>query len=482
MSGHGARSIAINSAYLSSAKAIVSAARAIYAILLAKYLGAAAYGLYNYGFSWYLVLIPFTGLGLGAVVLHEVGRRRDGAGDIAGQTLVLRVLAGALIASIAALSAVALEGKGELRTLLLVFSLAILGRGVALAFNSVFQAYEVSRNTFLLDVTFRLMEVGIGVGLLISGYGVIELAILHSISWVLQAVAGGLLARKNIPEIHFPWNPTAFGRLLVKGAPFLVGAVSLAWLMQGPLLLFKYMHGTGPDLGYLALALQALFIIGAVLAEVALAALPVLARSVARNDGKSVLFVDIALRSGLLISGVLAISGYTVGGYLVQGLLGGEYHSVVSLLPWTLVLVGPYFLAHTFTSVLAAHGRYHTVMAINLLGAAAFTLAFLALGGEGHPASAVISIAIGFITLLCCQLRILAVDCPGKPLFGIAAAGAVTIAIGLSVTIALSSLSWVGGILGLAALLLSAALTRTIRASDINGLRSLLVRKTSADA
>ncbi|MCK5360124.1 MAG: oligosaccharide flippase family protein, partial [Gammaproteobacteria bacterium] len=75
----GIRSILANTAYLSFARSLTGIVRIVYAVLLARYLGAEAYGFFNYGLSWYLIFIPLAALGLDSVLIREIGRDRGNA-------------------------------------------------------------------------------------------------------------------------------------------------------------------------------------------------------------------------------------------------------------------------------------------------------------------------------------------------------------------------------------------------------------------
>jgi O-antigen/teichoic acid export membrane protein len=168
--------------------------------------------------------------------------------------------------------------------------------------------------------------------------------------------------------------------------------------------MYRYQEGIGVDLGQLALALQALFIIGAIVSELGGAALPVLSRSVDRGDGKGDHYVDLVLRGGLLMSGVLTITAMAIGPWLVDLLLGPSYALTAVLLPWTLILIAPYFWINTLSSMIVAHGRYWMVMINNALGALIFTLVFPLLVSEFNLPGVVFALTLGLVASVFGQL------------------------------------------------------------------------------
>ncbi len=404
MSNSGIRSIAINTAYLSSARLITSISRAIYAVLLAKFLGSELYGLFNYGVSWYVLLVPVSVLGLDGILIHEIGRDRKQAEHLVGLTLSMRTVSTLIISIFSFLFACFFEPDPLSRQLLFIFSVALFGRGLSLWSNSVFKAYEASNYVFLLEVVFRLLDVLLGVVLLFSGYGVIEIALVHAGSWLLQGMAGIVVLKLHLLNVKMIWDLQASLYYAKKGIPFLIGGFVFGWLLQGPIVMYRHFEGLGVELGQLALALQALFIIGAIVGEVGGAALPVLARSVDRADGKTERYVDIIFRVGAVMSGVLSITATAISPWLVGLLFGDNYLVVAKLLPWTLILVAPYFWIPSFTSLIVAYDRYKIIMINYAVGALVFTLAFLLLVSTFDLLGVVLSLGLGLIATVACHL------------------------------------------------------------------------------
>ncbi len=72
----GAIKILSNAKYLYFALLTSQGLRFVYMLILARMLGAELYGVFSYGQSWYLMFLPLTGLGLGAMLSREVGKNR----------------------------------------------------------------------------------------------------------------------------------------------------------------------------------------------------------------------------------------------------------------------------------------------------------------------------------------------------------------------------------------------------------------------
>ena len=95
--------------------------RIVYAVLLARFLGAEVYGFFNYGLYWYLIFIPFAALGLDFVLIREIGRNRKNTSRLLTDTLVLRALASLLVAAMCFAIGYFVDVDANSRILLAVF-------------------------------------------------------------------------------------------------------------------------------------------------------------------------------------------------------------------------------------------------------------------------------------------------------------------------------------------------------------------------
>lgn len=403
----GARSVLSNAFYLASARTIASLARVIYALLLARVLGAELYGAYNYGLSWYLVFLPLAALGMDAILVRQIGRSRDNAASLIGQSLVLRGISSLSFAVLSVLLGWSLDTDPTARQLLLIFSLALLGRSLSQWCNIMFVAHESSRFVLQLELLFRVLEVVVGIILLSLGFGLLAITIVHAGCWLAQGLFGHRLVRRHLNRVEPSRDARALVSLIRLGIPFVLIAFAGSWLTQGPIIVFRHLEGVGEELGQLALALQAFYILGSIVRQLSGPALPVLSRAVDRGDGKGDLFVSVVLRSGALLIGWLVIAGLALSEWIVVLLLGDAYGRTSQLLPWTLALVPLFFCLTVLSSAITAHGRYwlsllpHAGATLVFTVAVPFTIvSFQALG-------AVLSLGSGLVAGVLVQLIIL---------------------------------------------------------------------------
>lgn len=358
----GVRSILKNSAYLAALHSINSAARAVYAAVLAIYLGPVAYGIFNYGTAWYLAFLPLAFFGIDIYLSRTVSKSPFKAMAIVSNSFLLRLILTLGTALISILSAWYFEADPATRMLILIFSVALVGRSLAVWVTSVATAYERVQITFKAETIARLLEVSVGLTLALLGTNIIVLAVIHALSWWGQAVTGMVLLRRNVIKFHAAWQPGIQRILLLRGWPLALGAFLISWMLQGTLIVFRNAGGSGHELGQLALTMQAFIFLAGLPTVLANAALPVLIRTVAREDGKERFFLEVILRVSFLLGTALAILAHILGPIIVAALFGDRFREAGQLLGPILWLVIPFSASGVMWQVQLAHDKISTAL------------------------------------------------------------------------------------------------------------------------
>jgi O-antigen/teichoic acid export membrane protein len=376
-------------------------------MLLARLLGSELYGTYNYALSWYLIFLPLGVLGIDNILLREIGRNRERSKPMVSQALYLRGISSLFFALLSIVVGWWLNHDPAIRCLLAIFAIALIGRSLSLGCQAIFIAHESHATILKLELTFRVLEVLLGTAAILLGYSVITVASVHAVCWLAQ----GIVSLAYFLPRSGPGRPRpqfkAIGHLAALGAPFVLISFANSWQAQGPIIAFRHYEGIGPSLGQLALGLQAFYILGLIASQMSHSALPVLSRSVDRQDQKGGRFISVVLRAGVLMIGILAIAGFTLSEWVVGLLFGTSYGRTAEILPWTLTLVPLVFLKSSLTSAAIAHGRYWPIFFAQAIGALLFTVSVPYLIGTFDDIGAVWAMGVGLITGISAQLVIL---------------------------------------------------------------------------
>ena len=408
LSGKGVASITKNTGYLLGTRGLNHVVRFVYVIALAHYLGPEIYGILNYAMSWYLTFLPLTGLGIAAILSREIGRYRNCGVQLVSQTLILRICVTVITAVACGIVGWFVEGKPEVKTLLVVFSVALIGRSLATWSQSVFTAYESNQYTFRLQAMFRTFEILLGIALLIVGGGAIAVAIVHLISWWLQALSGLAMIRHNLVAIQLKWSWQSMKNLLAQGLPIGLAVFMLNWMQMGPLVLFRHMNDSEYGLGQLALALQAFLILGSIPMVVGTASLPVLSRAAERQDGKDLLFTEILIRAAFILGGVGGLLGICAGPFLIDVIFGVRYSEAGHLLGVVMWLLIPWTCGNAIWRMYLAKGQVFSPILCSGAGALALSLTFRWFVSSMHTTGAVMATGIGLGVWMLSSIWVLA--------------------------------------------------------------------------
>jgi O-antigen/teichoic acid export membrane protein len=363
-----------NATYILSGNAANFLVRLLYIVLLASYLGPGPYGLLNYGISWYLAFLPLTGLGLGILLGREIGRDRRRGPKIVGQTLTIKIVLTVVVAGVCAAAGWYSEGQSGIRHLLMVFSLALIGRSLYNWSDSVFTACESNRFTLLLNAVARPFEVVVGLICLLSGTGIVSLASVHAFSWWFQGLWGLWIVHRKLVKIRLSLIWKEAKGIIVKGLPIALGIIIGNWMFHGPLILFRHITGDENSLGQLALAMQAFQILSTFTMAANWASLPALSRSFAQRDGRYLLFAETMLRASIVFGMAGALLGEEAGPWIVPALFGDRFMASGELLSSAMWLLIPWNCGTALWMVNLAGGRFLLSSLSMGMGALAMTL------------------------------------------------------------------------------------------------------------
>jgi len=395
ISGIGVASIATNTGYLLGARIYNILIRFVYVIALAYYLGPELYGILNYGISWYLVFLSITGLGTSVILSREIGRDRESGHQVASLTLTIRGIATVLSAIVCFIVGYFLEGKLEVRNLLLIFSVALIGRSISIWTENVFTAYEISRYSFLLQTVFRSFEVITGTGFLLFSGGILAVAIVHAISWWLQAIGGLLLMQRHLLTIWINWSWSDLKNILYKGLPIGLTLIMVMWLQSGPLVLYRHLAGTENSLGQLALAMQAFIILSHIPIVAGMTSLPVLSRSIERKDGKDLLYSDTMIKAAFVFGAVAGIAGLGIGPWIVEVLFGTRFKEAGCLLGIVMWLLIPFTCGSVISTVYYSRGQFLFPAVCAGIGALVLSCTFSWLVSKMNTSGAIVATGAG---------------------------------------------------------------------------------------
>lgn len=370
----GNHSIARNAGYLVGAKVVSRVLRVIYMVVLARLFGPELFGLFTYAQFWQMIFMSLAVFGAGRMLSRQVGADRRHAERYVATNVSLRLLTSCVAMLGCTLVALDPSLTPQGRDLVLVFAAAVLARSLATWVQQVFVAFEVTQLGLRQELIFRSLEVGLGLLVLASGGGLLAVALVHALSWVLQALAGWRLINARLVTVRFAWRKPDLLQLAQNGVAFMLVSLSLAMLLQGGLVLYRLLLGEPTALGQLAVVLQVLALLVMVPKSVAAAALPVLSRWVAEGAGDERRSMTLMLRAAIVGAASLALLASVLGPLLIPWLVGDQYRLAGEMVPAAFWLLLPLSLCSLVNQLMTAHGEFWRAATVAVVSALVMVL------------------------------------------------------------------------------------------------------------
>lgn len=365
----GVRSIIINGIFLSGSKFFTIALRALYVIWLARHFGAELFGILTHSQAWYLLLLNLTGLGIMQILGRAVGQNVDSARLAVNQTLGIRLVAIILVTPLCMYVGHLFQEPPLVRQLLFYFSFALAGRAISAWIDNCYTAYEEAHKVLFLTIIFRTLEIGLGLTALLFGVDIVVIAQIHAVSWMLQGTFAFILLSKDKEWLRPDFSPKELLSLLSKAIPLAITTNVSAWIVSGPIILYRY-SGAGPnELGQFGLLMTIFGMLSTLVLSMSMSALPVLSRSHTRADGQINNFISSSFRIIILGGTIFGVGCMGLGETLVTRIVGNSFDLAAKWMGPSMLLLIPYGLANIAMQVLIVREQQNILAFFSVLAA-----------------------------------------------------------------------------------------------------------------
>jgi O-antigen/teichoic acid export membrane protein len=177
-----ARTIARSSILLLIGQIVSLGIGAVYAILIARYLGVTGFGLLSTAIAFTGVFAPFTSLGLITLATREVARDKSLASKYLGNLIIIEIALASGTFCLIALAAYVLRYPQETITLIYILALSVVCAGFTSVFYSLFQAFERMEYQSIGQILNAVATFVIVIWGITAGLGVVWFAFAYFVS------------------------------------------------------------------------------------------------------------------------------------------------------------------------------------------------------------------------------------------------------------------------------------------------------------
>ncbi len=240
----GLQSVIGNSGWLFAEKILRMGAGLLVGVWIARYLGPAQFGLWNYATAFAAIFGAFASLGLDGIVIRELVKHPERQNQILGSAFILKLVGGVATLLISGLAIFLLRSGDPLTIGLVGISAAgfIFQSVNVIDFN--FQAKVQSRNTVMATTAAFLLMTGVKVFLILSSAPLIAFAWAGLAEMVLTALF--LMAAYQLNHLDIrEWRceRQVMHALLKESWPLILAGLAVMLYMRIDILMLQEMVG-----------------------------------------------------------------------------------------------------------------------------------------------------------------------------------------------------------------------------------------------
>ncbi|MFQ5450313.1 MAG: flippase [Nitrospinaceae bacterium] len=343
-------------------------------ILAARYLGQDGFGIFSFAFAITGAFIVFIDTGIGVFVTREISRRPERTSDILRNVFFMkwRLSLATLLIMAGTLWAASLET--EPLAVAAAIGLALMIYGYTDIYLAVFRAQEQMALVSVLTVIWRILFLVFGLGVLVSGYGVVA----FSNAFLAVSVIGLWIARrqahKRFPVRSTRWDPRVVREIFAGCLP-ICGVLLFTYIyFRIDAVLLFFLRGEA-ETGWYAAAFKLIEVLALLMASIRSALFPVLSRSQEQGNGDHGRMWKESARYLFLIGIPLATGMGFLAGRVVDLLYGPAYAAAGPVLR-VLALTFPLLCANDLASYLLVSGNRTARVLKTVSAGAVFNLVF----------------------------------------------------------------------------------------------------------
>ncbi|MGB9844836.1 flippase [Methanothermobacter tenebrarum] len=189
-------------------------------IYLARFLGEADFGKYNFAFSFTSLFVIFADLGVNQLLIREIAREKQLSEHYVNNAILLKVSLSILTFIGIVLITWLLRFPKTLSILLYLFGIYNILLTLSSTYLSLFQAWEKMEYVALFQIIERIIIVTLTLTVLFMGYGVIAVGYIYMLAGIIDMIVAVTISFKKFIRPLFKIDWELQKKLLIMGLPF----------------------------------------------------------------------------------------------------------------------------------------------------------------------------------------------------------------------------------------------------------------------
>jgi O-antigen/teichoic acid export membrane protein len=244
-----AETITRNTGFLFAGEIVSRALSMLFFVILARKIGVSDFGMYSFAFAVASIFLIFADMGLATLLVKEVAKNKATAQEYLSSAFSLKLFVTLALAIIV----VAVFSKFALPVMAAAIAIVMLAsclNSTTEPFRNIFLAFERHQYYAAMNIFERVVAVGLGIYLLLNGYGLLAVLWVFVVSYGLNFIGSGIIVWKRFTHFSLNLNFRKWFGLLRKSWPFLLTFLFMAIYYKIGILMLKVMLKDNDPVGW----------------------------------------------------------------------------------------------------------------------------------------------------------------------------------------------------------------------------------------
>ena len=219
------RRIAANTVSLSIAELIVKAAQFFIFVYVARQLGNAIFGRFNFAYSFSLIAAILADIGINYMVIREISRNKESLSKFISNCFIIKAALGVVVFVLSVIVLNAFNYPKDTRILVYLFLLYMFLRSGTEFLFSVFKAFERMHYEALIKSSGIILILVFGIASLMFAKDIIALALLYAIIEFLVFLAAFIMLMAKFTKIKVDIDFGFVKKMIKLAFPFTLAVV-----------------------------------------------------------------------------------------------------------------------------------------------------------------------------------------------------------------------------------------------------------------
>jgi O-antigen/teichoic acid export membrane protein len=214
-----------NSFWLSIGEGLSRGTIILLAIIAARYLGATDYGKFSFAFNYTALFMVLADFGLSLFIVREVAKERKVKQSLFSNSCLLKVLLGIATIAVIAFSTLFMGKSTEVLVTVILFGTFVVFEQFNLFLFAIFKGLEKMEVLAKISAMKSIFLFSTVLFLLITGQGIVELAIAYAVIEGLTGIINFFITRKRFVKANHKRHKIKLLPLLKRSWPFALGII-----------------------------------------------------------------------------------------------------------------------------------------------------------------------------------------------------------------------------------------------------------------